>query len=384
MKLVLNIITKSNTKKVLLFFFTLFGLFCFSQQTRVIENAKVDNKIYTFSKRNLFTLDSIALFVNSNFNSNIDKVRAYYTWVALNISYDNDLLEAYKANVIYGIKSVNGHKNQQPDTVLKYKKAVCEGYSLVFNELCKRSNIKSKMIIGVSKNSEDGEANEKILHAWNIVLMDTVNVLLDVTWANGYVTYDNKYVKKFSDKFFDVQPNEFIKTHWPLDMMWQLIYFPYNKLDFYAGKNSSNKNYFNYKDSINAYFLISEENQKLIDYAHYYRYDKENKIYAKEHDYLIYNKSASIYNIAAAYFDDYLIVQKKIQGKPITKANVSKLLKQLEKPVALLNEGISYSKANNFLTLDVKREFDNMNTEANNRLYEIEKFKKWLLNAKTK
>lgn len=366
-------------KGLIIFLFLSSNLF--SQSSTVDHYNKIDNKIFSFSKKGIYNFDTIVSYVNEKFTSDDDKIRAFYTWIALNISYDQDLLETYKINSQLNLRFLSSMRTQHPDTVLKYRKGVCEGFSLLMNKFCESSSIMSHMVVGYTKNESD-EVTQNILHAWNAIKLDTTWFILDITWSNGYVNYTNKYIKKFSDHYFFTSPDEFLKDHLPLDPMWQLQYYPTTKAEFFESKTPEHKLYFNYKDSITSYLKFSKDTLEFIDLMHNYRFDPENNFHALGYDQLIYNRVASLLNIGAAYYDDYRNYAKKLENKPMTDKNIKMCLKLLEEPRKYLEKGLAFIGKKDFFNKNIQADFDEMLKIADNNHKDIIKtiiiYKKFL------
>lgn len=284
-----------------------------AQVTKADYYNTIDNKIFKFSKEvPQASLDTIVSFVNATFQTSEDRVRAYYTWIALNISYDVEhmnemlLIKAFSANSI-------SSSNQKASDVLINRKAVCEGYSNLMNELCKGSSIPSFLVCGYTKTPA-GDIPD-ILHAWNVLRIDSAWTMLDVTWSSGYVNPMNKYVKRFSNKYFLPKPKNFIKDHLPIDPMWQLLKNPFTKKDF---ENDSliisNSPSFNFPDSLNAYRRLPEKQRQFIDFLHYYIAEPNNQLYARNLDVLNNNLIVDKLNTGVSYQTDFVeLAQKNYQ-----------------------------------------------------------------------
>lgn len=140
------------------------------------------------------------------------RVRALYVWMNLSISYD---LESFKRGEV---------SNQDPESVWKKRKAVCQGYSELFHLVCNQMGIKSEIISGYSKGYgyQPGKRFAQTDHAWNAVLIDQKWILIDATWGSGYVDENDQYVKSSNMAFFDAKPDQFLLKHLPADPIWQL------------------------------------------------------------------------------------------------------------------------------------------------------------------
>ena len=107
-------------------------------------------------------VDALASYLEEGMNSDLEKVRSLYLWVAYNVTYD---MKAFMRGRL-GEQSV-------PD-VLQKRKAVCEGYANLFSALCERAGIENRKIIGYSKGYgyEAGQKFAVSNHAWNAVRLD--------------------------------------------------------------------------------------------------------------------------------------------------------------------------------------------------------------------
>ena len=134
------------------------------------------------------------------------------------------------------------------------RKAVCEGYSNLFDALCKEVNIPSEVVKGYAKGLgyRRGDRFYYQNHAWNTVYFDSSWHLIDATWGSGCVErtpqrwkkvlskfffisiINNKhtFIKHPSYRYFDTEPDEFVKSHLPLHPMWQLKSCPVSYQSF--------------------------------------------------------------------------------------------------------------------------------------------------------
>lgn len=161
-------------------------------------------------------VDALAKYLVSGGQTDIEKVRALFTWVATHINYDVDGFNSGN----YGDLSV--------ESVLASKKAVCAGYSNLLKALCLAAGFESEDIAGYAKGYgyKEGDKFTETDHAWNAVKVEGTWKLFDATWASGYGTNKNgKMVgtKRFEPYWFDVNPKEFIFKHLPEDSKWQLL-----------------------------------------------------------------------------------------------------------------------------------------------------------------
>ncbi|QOG01742.1 transglutaminase [Flavobacterium sp. MDT1-60] len=208
-------------KKILLF---LFLNMLFLQYSIAQKYSAVDNIVLKYPK-NFSTTEELAKRIDKDFNSDYDKARAIYSWMAFNIKYDfNAFLNppgtqsfSYRneAEKQRKIQELNDNMLQK---AFKSQKAVCEGFTLLYQHLAALVGIKSEIIRGDSKIrlADIGRKSTSSNHAWNTVLIDGKWRLVDVTWGQGY--YDStkgRMVKDFEPAYFDTEPDYFFAKHFP-------------------------------------------------------------------------------------------------------------------------------------------------------------------------
>lgn len=177
----------------------------------------VDDFVIKTNPERFTSFENLAIYLTQPFEDEQSKVRSIYTWIALNISYDQNSLKT----------SVK--RNQNAESVWHNRIAVCEGYANLLSEMCKSVGIESRIVKGYVKNFA-GNDFKFPNHAWNGVKINGKWQLLDVTWAsvnNEGSLLTNKNVNKSIDRhkldiFFLVHPNRMILTHLPEDPYWQL------------------------------------------------------------------------------------------------------------------------------------------------------------------
>ncbi len=171
------------------------------------------------------SVNDLVKYLCKNAKNNIEKARVIFTWIALNISYDD-----------YGFNTGHYH-DCSPEAVFKSKETVCEGYSALFEYMGKQAGLDIVSIRGYAKGIgyHKGDKFSETNHAWNAVNIDGIWKLFDVTWASGYGTGVNgKLVthKRFNGFWFDTEPEAFIFSHFPEDTQWQLNNLSITKKQF--------------------------------------------------------------------------------------------------------------------------------------------------------
>ena len=161
------------------------------------------------------------------------KANAIYNWITHNIKYD---VKAISKGVI---------KQPKIDKVLKDRKGVCGGYSLLFTEMCREAGLKAMTIDGYAKDwmFDNGDKVYIPRHAWSAVMINGNWELADPTWGAGGLVPANNKLRSFLNKIFkgklgypkhyvfkfNYKPNYFMQDpelyklkHLPTDPLWQL------------------------------------------------------------------------------------------------------------------------------------------------------------------
>lgn len=180
--------------------------------------------------------EKLAKKLTEKLESDSEKVCAIYGWITAHIKYDINKAATYD------------FKRNGPEYVLKKRKAICLGYSDLFNTLCKYADLTSSGVEGYVKSGDYDQGDSFFIsrHIWNAVLIEGEWRLFDVTWDAGYIqwirrTWRGKLILIFTFgkmKYYYFKPkfvqypmsNYFMKTgnyfsydHLPSLPMWQLM-----------------------------------------------------------------------------------------------------------------------------------------------------------------
>jgi len=200
--------------------------------------SQVDFSTYNFSEADSVALKTplkdgdyfkLAKELTAPFPDNADKVRAIYSWIDDNIAYDYKAFNKGKTDPFFVCLN-NANCNTQEEMyntalierILKRKKAVCNGYALLFKTLCTIAGIKSDIVTGHVK-TKPYQIGVKCPadHAWNIVMIDSNWYCLDATWGAGYGLEDEEtgmligWGKHFIPFFFCTPYEKFVRNHFP-------------------------------------------------------------------------------------------------------------------------------------------------------------------------
>ncbi len=222
------------------------------------QDAKIPPKI-------MKSIPLLAQYLTQGKFSQRDKVTAIHEWITTNIAYEYSALS--KKEYLVGI---------DPNTVLKVKKALSDGYVELMVAMLRAVKIESETIAGYVHDAgwEPGDLTLEAGHAWIAIKINDEWNLADPTWDAGYIgrlpierkpykpkkyilplnrikneMKRNKVEEKreheeeerkevFDDKpqykdeigfvpfptteFFLIHPDTFLLTHLPLDPVWQL------------------------------------------------------------------------------------------------------------------------------------------------------------------
>ncbi len=209
-------------KKIAFIFLLLNSIFL--NYTFAQKISEVDKIVAKYPK-SFATTEKLAERIEEDFSSDHDKARAIYSWIAFNIRYDyNAFLNPPRTQGFsYSTEAEKQRKIKELNDRLwekafSSKKAVCEGFTALYQHLAELTGLKSEIIRGDSKISlrDIGRKTTSSNHAWNIVLIDKKWRLIDVTWGQGY--FDNskgRMVNDFSSVYFDTDPDYFFAKHFP-------------------------------------------------------------------------------------------------------------------------------------------------------------------------
>ena len=145
--------------------------------------------------------------------------------------YYNDIEKVYAFAKFITDKIAYGKRARTPLNTINTMEGVCQDYSELFKELCEISSIENNYVagMGTTNSSLIGEYDSN--HAWNVVKVNGKYMIFDLTWAAGYGEGD-AFVRRFNPKYFNSNPKDFIRDHFPNDTKWQLLDKPVSKKDY--------------------------------------------------------------------------------------------------------------------------------------------------------
>jgi hypothetical protein len=193
---------------------------------------------------------SIANYILQKKFSTVEKVRGIYDFETTFISYDMETAELAIKNNFQG-----GDITQQqlPVHVLKSKKAICEGYSKLFQSICDSLHIECFTVLGYGfKDAKSPPLN----HGWNIVWVENEWKFIDATFGSGAYDPESKtYKKEAIDTHFFTPVDEMQKNHFPIFPYFQLRKYPI-KFDYFLRHEIKNTTStpISFSDSLNELY----------------------------------------------------------------------------------------------------------------------------------
>ena len=276
--------------------------------------AYADSKALQIPASQTYSAAGIASYINDNFKTGGEKVRAVYTWITNNIEYSKDSM--------YHFQRWGTDPEIKMEAVLRRRKGVCDNYADLFASIVNKCGVKAVSITGYTKTN--GFVNRSG-HGWNAVFVNNEWLLCDPTWDAGY---NNSY------NYFLVTPSEFIDTHMPFDPLWQLLEHPISNKEFEKGFYHSKKEtpVFHFTDSV-ALYLQSDTLQQMEaasrrmnaagtdneDLRTWYAYNQMKvHIVLQEENMQLFNEAVADLNSAKKLFNEF-VEYRNNQFKPARK-----------------------------------------------------------------
>lgn len=221
-------------KRFVFIFITLVGFTSVSQQSDFnnIDFKEADSISVLYNNTALKNLPVLAHNLTFHLDSDVEKFRAIYKWVCLNIEGDYGfyLKTTRKRKKLKNdsLAFTNWNKSLQKKVfkqLVENQKTICSGYAYLIKELASLSGIACEIVNGYSRSPSSqigalGVAN----HSWNAVKLNNKWYLVDATLASGYFNVnENKFIKSYNDGYFLAEPEQFSKSHFPLDLKWLLL-----------------------------------------------------------------------------------------------------------------------------------------------------------------
>ena len=191
---------------------------------------RIDNRVSNYPE--FESIDHLVLRIRNDFDQEEDKCRAIFTWIATNISFDLEASQSGNKAKTFYFKNERDlqdqrrkYKEELAEKVFKKKKAICLGFSVIFDVIAGKLCLETHYIEGITKISPEEIGSSRSIkdHAWNSVKLSGQWYLLDVTWSSTVQNNNGRWIRRFNDFFYLTDPEIFINSHFPGEPYWQLL-----------------------------------------------------------------------------------------------------------------------------------------------------------------
>jgi len=187
----------------------------YSNPINKVKKASVDKALSSLPKRESTTLENMYVAMKkaqTKYSLNeAESAYLVYKWLSENIKYD-----CY--NFVHNLY------NYDVESSYSNGEGVCYHFSSLFYYMCESLGLEAILEEGYSKGASYVIGTvPSINHDWNVVKIDSIYYLIDVTWGSGTCNGGETYTKKFTDFYFCPPPEAFIRRHLPLNNKWQLL-----------------------------------------------------------------------------------------------------------------------------------------------------------------
>jgi len=218
--------------KYIIYFILIFQTVTYAQVSN-FKNTSFIKADGIAKKHKGFELNNLSLLAHkltNDLDTDVEKFRAIYTWVCLNIQGDDVLhnkvsrkRSKYRNDSISFLQWNKEYKKHIFKKLLKHKKTMCTGYAYLIKELSYLANIKSVIINGYGRSVDSNVSTLEIAnHSWNAVKLNNKWYLCDATWSSGFMDGNGVFIEDYNDGYFLTEPSLFSKNHFPLELKWLL------------------------------------------------------------------------------------------------------------------------------------------------------------------
>jgi transglutaminase/protease-like cytokinesis protein 3 len=183
---------------------------------------KADSIAHRFASHPLTDLKMLADNLTNPLGTEQEKFRAIYRWVCSNVEADYELLLLNRDNrsTLTGEHLAEWNKkfNKQVfETLQRDNKTICTGYAYLVRELSYHAGLSCTIVNGYAKQTGiDRTTLGVVNHSWNAIRLQGKWYVCDATWSSGvYNKSEQKFVKRYNDRYFLMEPELFYKTHYP-------------------------------------------------------------------------------------------------------------------------------------------------------------------------
>ncbi len=189
------------------------------------EFASVDAIARNTRKNEFANPENLAKALCKTLETDREKARVLFTWVALNIRYDLDAVGKEGPDA----DSQEEYEAKRVKQAYRKGRGICMDYALLYKQMADAVGLECAFITGHSKGSVRGGWGS---HAWNAVKINGKWELLDATWGSGHVKDDGKFHAVFQPGYFFTPARIFALDHFPEEEKWQCLDTPISKNTF--------------------------------------------------------------------------------------------------------------------------------------------------------
>jgi transglutaminase/protease-like cytokinesis protein 3 len=181
---------------------------------------KADSIAHRFASHPLTDLKMLADNLTNPLGTEQEKFRSIYKWVCSNIEADYELLLLNKRNraILKGDELLQWNKkiNALVFKTLQYDhKTVCTGYAYLVRELAYHAGLSCEIVNGYARHAGVDDTLGEVNHSWNKIRLNGKWYVCDATWSSGIFNLNlKKFIKKYDDQYFLMEPTIFYKTHY--------------------------------------------------------------------------------------------------------------------------------------------------------------------------
>jgi hypothetical protein len=173
---------------------------------------------------------TLGVYLGKQGKTDLEKLRAVFTWVTSNLAYDKDLI-------------ATGKLTEQLGDILTRRRTMCSGYALSMETLCRQAGLEAWSISGHARsldylvhhpdNYDSSLGIHYMSHAWNAVKIGGKMYVVDATFGGGRVYAQGKTTREWSTNYdyFLIPPEAAIASHIPKEERWQLLKTPVKRKD---------------------------------------------------------------------------------------------------------------------------------------------------------
>lgn len=307
--------------------------FCFCQITDV-RKKQLDSIVTNIDKAILKNLDSLHEYLHFTADNDEERVFLYYGLVPIHYKYD------------YARKGDKKAKEYTAYYVAQKKSGVCRDFALVFEDLCKRSNIPCITASGRAKSKFWDEFKDvfksrtkRVNHAWNVVKVNGSWRPVDPTWSyiasiEKHYTYDEDGRKKYAGKTKVSNRNYYEKSHRDFYRKRTAVHPAFYCLDTVYTYKTSQKNYKRrkvYAQNYNYSLVLDSLSSNPL-----YQYSKEF-----QHSLTAYSKLHYVRTMLYRDLNYHLLKRSKFDQ--LTPLDCDKHLSELEIKLTYIKKELGYN-----------------------------------------